>query len=385
MLPGFGRPESAANKNWNDPAATRRTETAPRLYRAAVPTSRETTGPKGTEPAQRPSREAATPETATPEASSPDSFLLDELVAAVRDHAGLRAKGAIGAVRRAVEVSDPVTGPGDDGAVVEVPAGGSVVVCGEAMHPAFVASDPRAAGIAAVLANVNDLAAMGAVPRAIVNTVVAAGSVAAEALGGMAEAARLYDVPIVGGHITEHEGEPALSAFAVGDVERVLSVSRVRAGQHLVFACCVDGRMRADFDFFTSIGTRGPRLAADVRLLARAARDDLASAAKDVSMAGSIGSLAMLLEPGRLGADIDLDKLPLPAGVSLDRWLTCFATYAFWLTTDRPEQCVDLFRSAGLAAAAAGTVTNRGLLTVQHRDERREVFDLRREPITGLW
>ncbi len=278
-----------------------------------------------------------------------------------------------------------MTGPGDDGAVVETPAGGSVIVCGEAMHPAFVASDPRAAGMAAVLANVNDLAAMGAVPRGIVNTVVAPAPVAAEALGGMAEAAGLYDVPVVGGHITEHEGEPALSAFAVGDADRVLSVSRARPGQHLVFACCLDGRMRTDFPFFTTIAARGSRLATDVRLLARAAREELASAAKDVSMAGSIGSLAMLLEPERLGAEVDLDELPAPAGVSLDRWLVCFPTYAFWLTTDRPEGCVDLFRSAGLTAAVAGTVTGSGVLTVQGRDASRDVFDLKTEPITGLW
>ena len=276
-------------------------------------------------------------------------------------------------------------GPGDDGAVVEMPAEGSVIVCGEAMHPAFVASDPRAAGMAAVLANVNDLAAMGAVPRGIVNTVVAPASIAAEALGGMAEAAGLYDVPVVGGHITEHDGEPALSAFAVGDADRVLSVSRARPGQHLVFACCLDGRMRADFPFFTTIAARGSRLATDVRLLARAAREELASAAKDVSMAGSVGSLAMLLEPERLGAEIDLDELPAPAGVSLDRWLVCFPTYAFWLTTDRPDQCVDLFRSAGLTAAVAGTVTGSGVLTVQGRDASRDVFDLKTEPITGLW
>ena len=278
-----------------------------------------------------------------------------------------------------------MTGPGDDGAVVEMRGGGSIVVCGEAMHPAFVASDPRAAGMAAVLANVNDLAAMGAVPRGIVNTVVAPASMAAEALGGMAEAAGLYDVPVVGGHITEHAGEPALSAFAVGDADRVLSVSRARPGQHLVFACCLDGRMRADFPFFTTIGARGSRLAADVRLLAQAARQELASAAKDVSMAGSIGSLAMLLEPGALGAEIDLDELPAPAGVSLDRWLVCFPTYAFWLTTDRPGQCVDLFHSAGLAAAVVGSVNGSGVLALRAGGERREVFDLKSEPITGLW
>ena len=304
---------------------------------------------------------------------------------AVRDHAGLRAKRAIGVVRRVVGASDPVTGPGDDGAVVEMRGGGSIVVCGEAMHPAFVASDPRAAGMAAVLANVNDLAAMGAVPRGIVNTVVASAPVAAEALQGMAEAADLYAVPIVGGHISEHPGEPALSAFAVGDADRVLSVSRARAGQDLVFACCLDGRMRPDFPFFTTLRHQGPRLAADVRLLAQAARQELASAAKDVSMAGSIGSLAMLLESGELGAEIDLDELPAPAGVSLDRWLACFPTYAFWLTTDRPGQCVDLFHSAGLAAAVVGSVDGSGVLTLRAGGERREVLDLKSEPITGLW
>ena len=281
--------------------------------------------------------------------------------------------------------SDPVTGPGDDGAVVEMRGGGSIVVCGEAMHPAFVASDPRAAGMAAVLANVNDLAAMGAVPRGIVNTVVASAPVATEALQGMAEAAALYDVPIVGGHISEHPGEPALSAFAVGDADRVLSVSRAQAGQDLVFACCLDGRMRTDFPFFTTLGHQGPRLARDVRLLAEAARMDLVQAAKDVSMAGSIGSLAMLLEPERLGAEIDLDELPVPAGVSLDRWLVCFPTYAFWLTTDRPGRCVDLFRSAGLAAAVAGTVTGSGVMILRAGGERRQVFELKSEPITGLW
>lgn len=253
------------------------------------------------------------------------------------------------------------------------------------MHPAFVASDPRAAGMAAVLANVNDLAAMGAVPRGIVNTVVAPAPVAAEALQGMAEAAALYEVPIVGGHISEHPGEPALSAFAVGDADRVLSMSRAREGQHLVFACCLEGRMRTDFPFFTTIAHQGPHLARDVRLLAEAARMDLAQAAKDVSMAGSIGSLAMLLEPGQLGAEIDLDELPAPAGVSLDRWLVCFPTYAFWLTTDQPGRCVDLFRSAGLTAAVTGTITGSGLLTVRDRDASRQVFDLKSEPITGLW
>lgn len=345
-------------------------------------------GPDERTPAQAsPDAEIPAPADTPPDPEDPAAAQssLDGLVAAVRSHPGLRAKRAIAAVRRYVETADPVGGPGDDGATVTTAAAGSVIVCGEAVHPDFVAADPRGAGIAAVLANVNDLAAMGAVPRGIVNTVVASAPVAAEALAGMAEAARLYDVAIVGGHITEHEGQPALSAFAVGDADEVLSVSRACAGQHLVFACCLDGRMRADFDFFTTLSHQGPRLARDVRLLAAAARDGLAAAAKDVSMAGSIGSLAMLLEPGKLGAEVDLDRLPAPAGVRLDQWLVCFPTFAFWLTTDRPSECVELFASARLAAAACGTVTDTGVLVLRRGAQSRDVIDIRREPVTGLW
>ncbi len=303
----------------------------------------------------------------------------------VRNHPGLLAKRAIGAVRRVIKSPDAVTGPGDDGAVVEMPRAGSVIVCGEAIHPPFVASDPHGAGMAAVLANVNDLAAMGAIPRGIVNTVVASAPVAAEVLRGMAEAAELYDVPILGGHTTDHPGEPAVSAFAVGEAERVLSATSAGPGQDVVFACCLDGRMREDFAFFTTLASQGPRLAADVRLLAEAARGGLATAAKDVSMSGSVGSLAMLLEPRRLGADIDLDALPAPEGVAPARWLACFPTYAFWLTTRRAGECVSLFRSAGLAAAVVGTVNAGGLLTVRRGAGTRTIIDLAREPVTGLW
>lgn len=307
------------------------------------------------------------------------------MVSAVRNHPGLRAKRAIGAVRDIIEKPDALTGPGDDGAVVDIPDDGSLIVCGEAIHPPFVASDPHGAGMAAVLANVNDLAAMGAVPTAIVNTVAAPAVTAAECLRGMADAAALYEVRLVGGHISEHAGEPALSAFAVGSADQVLSATRAGPDQELVFACCLNGRMRRDYPFFTTLGPQGPRLAADVRLLAEAARTNLASAAKDVSMAGVIGSLAMLLEPGRLGADVDLDALPAPARVDLDRWLTCFPTYAFWIATDQPDACVDLFGAAGLTAAVAGTLNATGVLSL-HRDAgSRAALDLNQESVTGLW
>ena len=68
-----------------------------------------------------------------------------------------------------------------------------------------------------------------------------------------------------------------------------------------------------------------------MRVLPALAAGGIAVAAKDVSMPGVIGSLAMLLEPNRLGVSVDLDAVPVPAGVSVADWLCCFPTFAFLL------------------------------------------------------
>ena len=310
---------------------------------------------------------------------------MDELVATLRAAPGLRNKASIAVVRDVFGPGDWRAGPGDDGAVV--PDGtGSLVVGGEAILPAFVAADPFGAGVAAVLANVNDLAAMGAVPLAIVDTVVAQETVARSALEGMRYAAGLYDVPVVGGHLTTSDGAPAISAFGLGRAGPVLSVGNAAVGQSLVLACVTDGAMRADFPFFASFDQRGSRLAGDVRTLAAVAADGSCVAAKDVSMAGIVGSLAMLLECNGLGVTVDLDVLPVPAGVAPADWLVAFPCFAFLLCVPpgREDDCARPFVERGIEARVVGTLDDSGEVAITSRGERRCVIDLRTETVTGL-
>ena len=307
---------------------------------------------------------------------------LGHLVEALRDNPGLRNKEPIALVREVFGAGDWLAGPGDDGAVID----GSLVVGGEAILPAFVAADPFGAGLAAVLANVNDLAAMGAVPLAIVDTVVAGDAVARQALQGMRYASGLYDVPIVGGHLTRHDGPPALSAFGLGRAQHVLSVRNAAPGQSLMLACVTEGTMRADFPFFASFDERGERLAGDVRTLATVAGAGACVAAKDVSMAGIIGSLAMLLECHRLGVTVDLDSVPLPAGVELADWLVAFPCFAFLLCVPagREDDCARPFAERGIHAAVIGAVDASGEVAVSAGGRREVVIDLASESVTGL-
>lgn len=290
---------------------------------------------------------------------------LDDVVTAVRSSAGLRNKSAIGLVTEVLGPTDWVTGPGDDAAAINA-LGAKVIACGEALLPAFVQADPYGAGIAAVLTNVNDVAATGGVPLGIVDTIVGPLEIARDALAGMRHAAELYDVPILGGHLTPHDGPPSISAFAVGTTRNVLSVTRVRAGQSLVFACALGGELRTDFPFYRAFEQRGRRCATDVRVLAEIAESGVCVAAKDVSMAGLVGSLAMLLEYTGLGASVDLDRLPRPPDVSLAAWLTCFPSFGFLLCTPHgmEAECIAPFLRHDLAAAVVGRIETSGDITL---------------------
>jgi selenophosphate synthetase-related protein len=148
--------------------------------------------------------------------------------------------------------------------------------------------------------------------------------------------------------------------------------------------------MRSDFPFFPSFDERGELLAGDVRLLAELAETGSCTAAKDVSMAGLLGSLAMLLEPTTSGVTIALDGIPVPPGVDLLSWLVCFPCLVF-LVCGPPEREEDTAAAAGargLTYAPLGTIDDSGVLALRAgaaRDaEPVTVVDLRVEGITRL-
>jgi selenophosphate synthetase-related protein len=319
------------------------------------------------------------------EQGMPTTRDLNALADHLRRLPGVTAKASIGLVADVFGGGDWWGGPGDDGAVV-TDRGRNLVVGGEAMLPSFVERDPYGAGISAVLANVNDLAAMGARPLAIIDTIVGPKETARQVLEGLKWASEAYDVPIVGGHLTESDGPPSLSAFGLGSADAVLSATRTEPGQALMLAGCFEGRMREDFLYFPSFAEREGRLDGDVRLLAEAAERGIAVAAKDVSMAGMIGSLGMLLEANRLGATVDLDMVPLPTGVALEDWLACFPCLVFLVTTpvEKVAELTELFTARQLSATRIGTLDDTGQVRIADSSGDALVFDLTRESVTRL-
>jgi selenophosphate synthetase-related protein len=316
----------------------------------------------------------------------PDRSDLAEVVTRFQQNPGLRAKAGLELVSVALGPTDWVHGPGDDAAVVLRDADGSILAAGEAILPSFLEADPRSAGVAAVVANVNDIAAMGGRPVALVDTIVGPEAVAREALEGMRWAADRYRVQIVGGHLTLLDGPPSLSAFVVGRATNLLAASNARPGHILLHAACTEGEPNPGFPFFSSLRPREDRLADDIEALAEIADRGLAQAAKDVSLAGLLGSIAMLLEPTRSGVTVDLDHVPRPPEVALPRWTEVFPSYGFLLCADPGdvEACTGVFTRRGLACEAIGVLNDTGALGVRLAGEEAVLVDLRRTSVTGL-
>lgn len=103
-------------------------------------------------------------------------------------------------------------------------------------------------------------------------------------------------------------------------------------------------------------------------------------------MAGLIGSLAMLLEARQAGARVDLQRIPVPDGVTMGRWLISFPAYAFLLTIEpsQEEECVRAFTDRGLTCVSIGEVEPTGILRLVDGSASENVVDFSTDQLTGI-
>ena len=213
-----------------------------------------------------------------------------------------------------------VKGIGDDGAVLMPTAGFELVQVidslVEGVH--FLAdADPSDIGYRVVAVNLSDIAAMGARPRWMTLALTLSGQDphwVEQFAAGLHTAADEFDVVLVGGDTTS--GAAVVATVAItGEVEQGKAL--LRSGAQVGDAIFVSG----------SVGDA----AAGLQLLSRKAQDNFltarfcrptarihlgrelsgrASAVIDISD-GLVGDLKKLLVASEVGAEIDVDRLPL--------------------------------------------------------------------------
>lgn len=273
---------------------------------------------------------------------------------------------------------------GDDCAAIPDGHGGYLLLAIEGLVEDFVARMPWFAGYCGVMVNVSDIYAMGGRPTALVDALWSTGPQPGdEVLRGLAEAAARYGVPVVGGHSNHRSERPQLAVAILGHARRLLTSFDARPGELLMMAVDLRGAYQEPFPYWNASTTApAARLRADLELLPALAEEGLCAAAKDISMAGAVGTALMLLECSGVGARIDVDALPRPPQVPLARWLSSFPSYGFVLSVPPAHVATVLARFAArdIACAVVGEVQAGHQVQLRAGAGEALLWDFAREP-----
>jgi len=244
---------------------------------------------------------------------------------------------------------------GDDG--VPVPGGAGVVTCLDAITPSMVQHDPEWAGWCGMLVTAHDLAAMGAAPAGALDALAAPDRAhASRVIDGVRAGADALSLPVLGGH-TQLGVPAALSVTGVGHTLDPIPASGGRIGDAVTLTADVAGDWRPGYlgrQWDSSSWRTRDELAQMLSTVARTRPH----AAKDVSMAGVVGTLGMLAEASGCGAELDVGSIPRPSRATLSDWLTCFPGMAM-LTCDEqggrlPDAGAAVSATCGRLTAASG-------------------------------
>jgi len=307
----------------------------------------------------------------------------------LRNSRGVAHKQDIAAVVAALGVADPdaAIAVGDDCAAI--PDGdGYLLLAIEGFLNEFVAAEPWFAGWCGVMVNVSDIYAMGGRPIAVVDALWSAGQArAGPVLNGLATAARTYGVPVVGGHSNARCDREQFSVAILGRASKLLTSFDAQAGDVLLAVTDLRGAYRQHFsNWDAASGVDGRRLRGDLELLPSLAEDGLCKAGKDISQAGLLGTLLMLLECSGVGATVNLRAVPMPSEAVPERWLLqTFPSYGFLLAV-KPVHvaCVmSRFKARDLACAAIGLIEPHRQLRLRDGAEEVTAWDFHHSALIG--
>jgi putative methanogenesis marker protein 2 len=239
--------------------------------------------------------------------------------------------------------------------------------------------------------NINDIAAMGGKPLAMVDVASSNTPEACrEFMEGLAEGVRKFGVPVVGGHVHPDTRYNSLSVAIIGIVKRdcVIRSDTANPGDLVIAAYDMDGKIGPNSPYsWDTTSFKEPAKVRETYLVTQEiGKRKLATAGKDISNPGLIGTLGMLCETSGVGASVDLEKVPRPDNVDFEQWLKVHpgTGYVFAANPEKAEECRTVFEAAGLTAAVIGKIEKGSKLDIYDKTGRVTVFDFSKENITGI-
>ncbi|MCK5559516.1 MAG: methanogenesis marker 2 protein [Thermoplasmata archaeon] len=267
------------------------------------------------------------------------------------------------------------------------------LLAADGIMESLMVADPYWAGYCSVLVNINDIAAMGGRPLAMVDVLsVKDTNVLSELTRGMNDACVKFGIPIVGGHVHPDSEYNAVDVTILGTAKRpgVIYSHTAEIGDSVVFAMDLDGSVHPNSKYsWDTTQHKSPEVVRrQVTVIEDLGKARLVHAGKDISNPGTIGTLGMLLETSKKGAIVDLTAIPWPGEDTIEftHWLKVYQGCGFVVTCEpnNANEVINEFDAVGLTAKVAGEIISEQKLIIKYNDQQDVLFDFTCDKITGL-
>ena len=321
---------------------------------------------------------------------------LDKLVTSIRDFEGVTRKKPIADIVNIFETvrseyGGTIVDFGDDAAIIDIESDDVILFAADGIWGKLLRASPWWAGYSSVVVNVNDISAMGGRPLAMVNVMSSNNKKACEELlRGITDGIKKFGVPMVGGHMHPDTPYSSLSVAIIGIAKKdcVIRSDTASPGDVIIVAYDMDGRIGPNSPYsWDTTSFKDPKTVRERYLVMQTIGErKLATAGKDISNPGTIGTLGMLCETSNVGARVDLSRVPIPDDVDFEQWLKVYPATGYVLTA-KPEdadECIKVFEDVGLTAAVVGDINDSQKLDIYYGKEEATVFDFKVDDITGI-
>ena len=308
---------------------------------------------------------------------------LSELVKSLQSFKGVSRKNSIEKVTKTLGDVYNITGDvlldfGDDASAIDIGDNQVVLLAADGIWGDLMNVDPYWAGYCAVLVNVNDIAAMGGKPIAMVNIMaVNNDEIYEDILSGIVDGCRKFNVPMVGGHLHPDAEYNSLDVAIAGIASKdsLITSSGAKVGDKVLVAIDTDGRQYPGIPLnWDTTYEKDAKLVQDqIKIMQKIAEEHLPSA----------GTLEMLLEASGVGASVELEKIPRNEDVDWDMWLRAYPGAAFVMTApeENAQAIIDALSPYSFEVAVIGDVIEEKKLYLSSGDEKLVLFDQNSNPV----
>ena len=315
------------------------------------------------------------------------------LVKSIQEFEGVSRKSSIDNVLSILKESYNVSGDvvidiGDDASAIDIGNNQVILIAADGIWGQIMNVNPYWAGYCAVLVNVNDIAAMGGKPLAMVNIMsISDGEIYEDLLNGIKDGCLKFGVPMVGGHLHPDGECDSLGVAIVGIAkkDKIITSFNAESGDKIIVAIDLDGKQHQLFKLnWDTTYDKDAKLVQDqIKAVQFLAEQNYIKSGKDISNPGILGTLEMLLETSNKGAVVNLEDIPRNENVEWVDWLRSYPGSGFVFTAENEycEYIIDYLSRFSIEAKVVGEVTDSNSLYLRYGDEEVELFNQDVNPV----